>query len=269
MKDIPVIFSGPMVRALLEGRKTMTRRIIKLPAKGEYVRPDMGGWAPTTIGGGKSFTVTRDGTRVPCPETVAIWNQTTGTCIAAKYQPSDRLWVRENHRLTDCECTEACRGAGHVWYDADESGHRNVSNRKLRPSIHMPRWASRLTLIVTRVKIERLQEISETEAIAEGIDRPFSQEECRSVAGLEGSNPEDHGWVNYLWHGRIGHGISGAQLDAWHHQYSTYKHPRGSFSSLWALINGPENWNANPFVSAVTFRVLKANVDSQEAKIAA
>lgn len=56
-KDIPIIFSGPMVRALQEGRKTQTRRIIKLPTKGEYVRPDMGGWAAANIGGGGAFKV--------------------------------------------------------------------------------------------------------------------------------------------------------------------------------------------------------------------
>lgn len=217
-KDIPIIFSRPMVRALLEGRKTQTRRIVKLPTKGEYVRPDMGGWAATTVGGGNSFIVRRDGTREPARECVAIWNQTTGTCIAMNYQPGDRLWVRENWR--PIHSGDPSRGAV---YMADVGR----DDTKWRPSIHLPRWASRLTLIVTGVQVERLQEISEADAIAEGAD-PIV----------------DHGTGSAPYLHRIG------------------------FEQLWCRIHGQGAWIANPFVVAVTFRVIKANVDAPEARAA-
>lgn len=133
-KGIPIIFSAPMVRALLDGRKTQTRRL----AWRDLDVPD--DWVPECA---------------PSP-----WQ---------RVKDGDRLWVRENHRLTDCECIEACRGWGHVWYDADESGYRAVSSNKCRPSIHMPRWASRLTLIVTATRIDRLQEISHDDIVQEGV----------------------------------------------------------------------------------------------------
>lgn len=171
MTDRPIIFSAGMVLALLAGRKTMTRRIIKLPTKGEYVRPDMGGWAPTTVGGGNSFVIRRDGTREPAPELIAIWNQTTGTCVAARYQVGDRLYVRENLIY---DWTENC------WrYRADNALVIGPALPRPTPtrwplgvcnSIHLPRDLSRITLIVNGVKIERLQDISDEDALAEGIE---------------------------------------------------------------------------------------------------
>lgn len=177
MRDLPIIFSGPMVRALLDGRKTMTRRLIKLPTKGEYVRADMGGWAPTTVGGGSCFRLRRDGTREPAPELVAIWNRTTGTCIAARYQIGDRLWVRE----TWCPVNDTEFG-GKKWIDyratpSDSASHPagwdnepdHPDALKWRSPIHCPRTASRLTLLVTAVKIERLYDISDDDIRAEGV----------------------------------------------------------------------------------------------------
>lgn len=225
-RDFPSIFSGPMVRALFEGRKTQTRRIVKLPTKGEYVRPDMGGWAATTVGGGKSFVVRRGGAREPAPEFVAIWNQTTGTCLAARYQAGDRLWVREAF-ATDGPV---------VRYVATDHIHEL---RKKKPSIHMPRWASRLSLIVTSVKIERLQDISDPDIMAEGV-----------VAFTSGPTP------------MFGIHVEGG-----------YEHagltPRETFINLWCTLHGPAAWNDNPFVVVPTFRVIKANIDAPEARIAA
>jgi hypothetical protein len=143
-----------MLRALLDGRKTQTRRIIKLP----HQNP-LGKWEPTTVGGGGSFY--RDGT--PAPERVAIWHTRTGDCICTSTQPGDRLWVRERVWLPE----GATNKRGHITYAADHGVDRAL---KWTPSIHMPRWASRLTLEVTGVKVERVQDISHQDATAEGVD---------------------------------------------------------------------------------------------------
>lgn len=246
-RDFPSIFSGPMVRALFEGRKTQTRRIVKLPTKGQYVRPDMGAWAATTVGGGKSFVVRRDGAHEPAPELVAIWNQTTGTCISAKYQPNDRLWVRE--AVARIDNTEF--GQASYWqYRADTDGERlpgdwpasekyNSDRPRWRPSIHMPRRASRATLLIDAVKIEPLQAISDEDCIAEGV--------CGFMSGP-------------TW-------MFGIKV------YAGYQHPgltpRETFINLWCTLHGPAAWNDNPFVVVPTFRVIKANIDAPEARIAA
>lgn len=245
-KDVPIIFSRPMVRALLEGRKTQTRRIIKLPTKGEYVRPDMGGWAATTVGGGNSFVVRRDGTREPARETVAIWNQTTGTCIAMNYHPGDRLWVREAvARIDNSEFGEAS-----YWqYRADTNGtdfagdwppetKDDPERPRWKPSIHMPREASRMTLPIDTVKVERLQDISDDDCIAEGVCAFTSG--STSMFGIKVEGGYEHPGLT----------------------------PRETFMNLWCAINGPSAWNDNPFVVAPTFRVIKANIDAPEARAA-
>ncbi len=109
----------------------------------------------------------------------------------------------------------------------------------------MPRWASRITLEITDVRVERLQKITEEDAKAEGIEREV-------VRG------QDLGWKNYLWHGHFGsYGMGNKQTDNWPHQFSTYKDSAvGCFSSLWELINAKRGygWNVNPWVWVISFR---------------
>ncbi|KVR83069.1 hypothetical protein [Burkholderia vietnamiensis] len=157
MKERPILFSGPMVRAILEGRKTQTRRIIKLP----HNNP-LGAWEPTTA----------------------------GDCYVCPHgDVGDRLWVRETHEVRRIG-TETFEGArpmrryAGIAYQADD-GRAEVDidldtfqaldakeSRGWTPSIHMPRWASRITLEITHVRAERLQAISWDDAIAEGIKDP-------------------------------------------------------------------------------------------------
>jgi hypothetical protein len=171
MTDKPILFSGPMVRAILEGRKTQTRRVLNLPKKSFsggpiYEHPKMGGWEPTILGGGGCFRFGKSGEKIPAPETVGIWHQTTGVAVQIPIQPRDRLWLRETWKLglSDHQC------AGYqadMQYQCGKPIHDGP--HRWRPSMFMPRWASRITLLVTDVRVQRLQDISEEDAKAEGI----------------------------------------------------------------------------------------------------
>lgn len=219
-----------MVRAMLDGRKMMTRRILKpqLVCESHAAWPDNPEPVPS---------LDEDG--VHCATCGAGIGPRKGGWkgIPVRFAVGDRIFVRENHRLTDCACTDACRGPGHVWYEADSSGYRNVAGNKLRPSIHMPRWASRLTLAVTGVKIERLQAITEADALAEGVRHLGGHfEGCYVIDGTP-----------------IMSGVSAAEC----------------FGNLWLDLHGEDAWAQNPFVVAITFRVVKANIDSDAARLAA
>src|SRR5579872_528511 len=140
MTDHPIIFSAPMVRALLDGRKTMTRRFAGA-YKPIYPGCDDLQWKPSP------------------------WQRS---------QPGDRLWLREAFAILPRNCyalpkTLTRDGSEAAYYraDFDRSG-----KPAWRSPIHMPRWASRLTLIVTATRIERVQEISEDDARAEGVTAP-------------------------------------------------------------------------------------------------
>jgi hypothetical protein len=133
MKERPILFSGPMVRAILEGRKTQTRRIVK---------PQ-----PLCIASGE-------------------WIMNGSACKYGK--PGDRLWVRE----TWWAPRDDVRGEykrEYIKYAATLDG---MGQPTWKPSIHMPRWASRINLEVVSVRVERLQNISEEDARAEGIWQP-------------------------------------------------------------------------------------------------
>lgn len=193
-RDIPIIFSGPMVRALLDGRKTMTRRLATSPLR--------------------------------------------------NVKPGDRLWVRESlkHVTSDPVTAEDC--SVHCYMASIPPGMESANpyednylfpddgvpalKPKSVPSIHMPRWASRLTLIVSGSKVERLQNISPEDAAAEGHKR---------LEGLRGPDVEE------------------VHRDA----------ARDWFSDLWVSLHGVDSWKANPEVVAIRFKVIRANIDAPEA----
>jgi len=166
MRVRPIIFSGPMVRAILDGRKTQTRRVVKPQPKtaglaGVYADPYNHGpewafWLPDN--------------RMTEPRT---WACPYGL-------PGDRLWVRETWAVGACADGIKPRGLdpktwlvdnGGLWYPADETVPRQpISPRgRLRPPMFMPRWASRITLEVVGVRVERVREISDMDAVAEGM----------------------------------------------------------------------------------------------------
>lgn len=141
MKEHPILFSGPMVQAILEGRKTQTRRVVRersFPPRFHVRCQHIGVRAALDEFGA-----------LPCPYG----------------QPGDRLWVRETFSLPDdWDCTE---DRSLLDYQADLKG---TAAHRWRPSIHMPRWASRLLLEVTEVRVQRVQEISGEDAKAEGVN---------------------------------------------------------------------------------------------------
>lgn len=262
MRDIPMLFSAPMISALLAGRKVQTRRPIKLPTKGEYIRPDMGGWAATTSGGGGCFRIGRTGERIPVPEEPAIWNQTTGTTLAMRYAVGDRIWVRETVRAE-----ELSDGTDGVRYLADEGwigdfapipntpeaaerwgvlhAYRGSRGEKV-PGIHMPKWASRLTLYVTEVRVERLQDCSEADARDEGVEYETADPPFWYVPGI------------------YPHSITAVGAEE--------RNPRpaaASYAKLWNHINGPGSWESNPWVVAISFRVHRGNIDAAPLALAA
>lgn len=194
IKERPILFSGEMVRAILDGRKGQTRRVIKpqptIPEEFLSWCRWADEWATTD-------------TRMPEEERTVIdeW-----TCPYGK--PGDRLWVRE----TWAPIPES-RPSGYFsnpelidknfWYRASDS--LPTWGGKWKPSIHMPRAASRITLEVTDVRVERVQHISEADAAAEGVDAipsaPAALTHRTSFAKLWDTinSKRGHPWSNNDW----------------------------------------------------------------------
>lgn len=159
MKERPILFSAPMVRALLDGSKTQTRRLVKMPASWDcIVYADWGnGMWPFRSDDGESPNYDNNEIRLACPYG----------------QPGDRLWVRETHRAIWGQSPGYLIG---VDYQADDpliwTRMRDHHGRpQWTPSIHMRREYSRILLEVVSVRVQRLQDISEADAIAEGAKR--------------------------------------------------------------------------------------------------
>jgi len=153
MTEHPIIFSAPMIRAILDGRKTMTRRIVK-PRKDRDIGCHL---APNELAGEINSGNYRN----------SAWGK-----------PGDTLWVRETFSYEhDFESSRfRVSGCSTIWYWADGNPYLGDWTRP-KPSIHMPRWASRITLRVTDVRVERLQEITEDDAAAEGCSTTVETDE--------------------------------------------------------------------------------------------
>lgn len=159
-KERPILFSAPMVRALLDGTKTQTRRVCKLPRAPAL----LGHWEPFIFGGEGC----RDSQGRPISGQMTIAHSRTGAVVGCPYgQPGDRLWVRETWSTHTCydDVAPADLQTNSIHYWADGQ----IETGKGRPSIHMPRRFSRIDLEVTSVRVERLQAISVPDAIVEGV----------------------------------------------------------------------------------------------------
>lgn len=212
----PILFSAAMVRALLSGAKTQTRRALKkqpldiLPMEGDKA--------------GREWIILDQ--REPEPK---------GKVIHCRFGvPGDFLWVRETHAIVGNV------DPGWVLYRANgyESECRRhrfdspppESEITWKPSIHMPRWASRLTLRITNVRVERLNDISEADARAEGVS--FGNITDQTTGEIDRDAIE-------------------------------------AYEKLWESINGPRSWARNDWVWCLSFEVIRANVDDVLKRVAA
>jgi len=242
MTDRPILFSAPMVRALRDGRKTQTRRMLKLPPAPDH----LGEWQASTIGGPGVY----DDQGRETPEFPCVWHTRNGATVVPRFATGDRLWVKETWRIAPDACegwppdAVPCPG----WVDYRAGGNAEVRAPSFshvldafgkksevdwdclpdrwRPSLFMTRWASRLTLTVTEVRIERLQACSEEDAVAEGLEwvapGKWSVDRALPIIGDD---------------------------------------PRRVYAELWDHINGEGAWQANPWVVAVSFDVREGNID--------
>ena len=207
IKERPILFSAPMVRAILEGRKTVTRRVMK-------VQPVLNGgfWEVYGAGWGKGIT------SVP----VMPGHSLSSNCPYGRI--GERLWVREAWQADAQVNAIAPRELSHgepIQYPADgalrQTGCSMITPGKTRPSIHMPRWVSRILLEITDVRVERLQAISRSDIRAEGL-------ECSPELASDDVSPNYRDWYPAAW------------------------------QDLWESINGADSWNNNPWVWVVEFK---------------
>lgn len=205
MNEKPILFSGKMVRQILRGRKTQTRRVIK--PQPPHWRWNDHSWDDRCIDVGTGER--DDAYYVICPYG----------------KPGDRLWVRETWAHDDPSCKDVrCGNRDHIWWKATEKkivADSFAGDAHWRPSIHMPRWASRLTLEIVNVRVERVQEITPANCKAEGIYIPHPTPPITTDEALK--------------------------------HLGEYKN---GFALLWDSINSKRgySWDANPWVWVVEFK---------------
>jgi len=216
MKETPILFSTPMVQAILNGTKTQTRRVAT-PVKDK------------TFCGGYKFGFGKQWCAIDYPE----------LANTSKYgEPGNLLWVKETFYAygywkkngltkTGKQKWAFIDGGIYSYQDEKPTTIRKNSYRKVgwykRPSLFMPKAAARLWLQITGIRVERLQTITEADAKAEGVEWSARQ-----------------GYVNYISN----------------HPSDICKYAASSFTSLWLKINGRESWDANPYVWVIEFKVI-------------
>lgn len=170
MRERPILFSAPMVRAILSGQKSMTRRVVK--PQPEAIPQHV--WRPRDLGPNRQFWW-------PCSAVRQMVDLGEMRSFCPYGVPGDRLWVRETWRHWPVrDGADQREGLDYRATDEDDFEYPvNESIFKWRSPIHMPRWASRLTLTITDVRVERVQDINDDDAIAEGIpDYPDFKGDC-------------------------------------------------------------------------------------------
>ena len=203
MKEHPIIFKGEMVKAILDGRKTMTRRVIK-------PQPEC-------------CQMLRDG-RLECsPDGGFDVGVSYVSCLYG--QPGDRLWVRETFFSGAAAHNKILTKKKHLLFKADHLNHKGLTQH-WQPSTFTPRWASRITLEITNIRAERVQEIGEADAIAEGI--------------ILKQGMGDAGLLKGYFPGNCDHATT-------------------SFNILWDSINAKRGygWKLNPWVWVVSYKVVR------------
>lgn len=223
MKFRPIIFSGEMVRAILDGRKSQTRRVIKFPKWGEYQTTEAD-WDVTVLGGQLHLTQ---------PLVLNTANGRPSRAMQDKILhcpygvPGDGLYVREEfawpqhmdgHAPSQVDAEWGAQYPSHTRYRASQP-ERLVSQGRWRRARHMPRWASRLTRMVTDVRVEYVQDIITEDIIAEGLSTTLREHDAEV-------------------------------------------HLLDQFINLWDSINGKRpgrSWADNPLVRRVSFRRIEGD----------
>lgn len=243
MRDLPISFGAPMVKALLAGTKTQTRRVLKF-----------GSEPPVWAGQGLA-------TNDPSWWAFRYYDKSCD-CIDYRYLPDvpriktgDRCWVKEkwsgNHAFRAVRPSERESFATpdgqvlreDIWYWAD-GNPTGGDYEKPRPSLFMPRYASRITLLVDDVKVERLQDISEDDAIAEGI----VEDDGSLVAGR----------IFYLPGSSL---ISGVNAPKGRLPIGQYDDPRMVYRDFINNLHGGDLWTKNPWLVCYRFKVVLENID--------
>lgn len=207
IKERPILFAAPMVRAILEGRKTVTRREVKKQAALDCLAA---GFEPAFLalpGNADLLPYGKPGDR--------LWVRETWYCDHFEVQKGPYLQPADMHDL------DQSRQDGELVYAADGLAPYEQEQPTWKPSIHMPRWTCRILLEITDVRVERLQDITEAQAKAEGV-RLYT----------------DHAELGDWWH------VEGIET------YSA--DPRKSFELLWSSVG--RDWQANPWVWVVEFK---------------
>ncbi|WP_025155128.1 hypothetical protein [Morganella morganii] len=209
MKERGMIFNSEMVRAILNGRKTQTRHVMNnqpcyLPGESNSVQDN----------GDSYYRWLGDPS-----------NDTSGWFCCPLGKVGNRLWVRETFQVGLCTETTIAYKATHKPSDLEEGWHEAI---KWRPSTQMPRWASRILLEITAVRVEHLQDISEEDAVAEGV-----------VTGRYGNE---------------GNWMKGFYAPGGNQPHQTAK---SAYSELWCSIYGVDAWYKNPWVWCITFKQIQ------------
>ena len=215
MKERPILFSGAMVRAILEGRKTQTRRVVKFSKD-----PDEAALQKRLFTAGAITPNNFELAVMPCPYG----------------QVGDRLWVRETFAEVGCIGWPIDKFQyeyrADFWHnDNNWEGPADMCFDKWKPSIFMPRDASRIQLEITEVRVERLNDISDMDALQEGVSKVGTNLHMYEM------------WKDYTIPWSKG---------------GYCRSPKVSFETLWQSINGHESWDENPWVWVVGFKRIDA-----------
>jgi hypothetical protein len=240
-KERPILFSGEMVKAILEGRKTQTRRVIK-PQPGD--KPSWAAYGPYSGPGGWHWIGENDSGQF-----ADSWPQSP---IACPYSIGDRLWVKETWRPILSGIKQ-----GGFDYKADDPSASGIGFIPWKSGRFMPRWASRITLEITAVRPERLQAISEEDAAAEGFEFFVGPKE--SVGCFWNGPGYWDGFSRHSLHGgKTYHAASrnDARCGCNVGQAENLTPARCAFRHLWDHLNAKRGYlfQANPWVWVISFR---------------
>jgi hypothetical protein len=222
-KEHPILFSTPMVQAILEGNKNVTRRIVK------------------------DITITDPLTQIEA-DTPSCIDGDCGMVQFARWKPLEILWVREMFFKNGDEFIYRADGTCCEQFEQCECSE--IGKPKWKPSIHMPKLASRIWLEISSIKIERLHNISDADILSEGIRVPVTED----GGVLFKLGEENSAWRFMPEQWQIDRHVENRGKE----KYTETEHDFlfAHWAELWCKINGRESWDANPWVWVIEFKVV-------------